>query len=146
MLQGLDTLSLRLKVHCENALALARALADDPRVAAVGYPGLASSPHFERAQRLFGGRAGAVLTLRLGSLARAFALINALKSARRVANLGETHTLVIHPASTIFREYQPEDRLSLGVSDDLVRVSVGLELFPVILADFRQALTSAEKE
>jgi O-acetylhomoserine (thiol)-lyase len=146
MLQGLDTLSLRLKVHCENALALARALTDDPRVAAVGYPGLASSPHFERAQRLFGGRAGAVLTLRLGSLARAFAFINALRSARRVANLGETHTLVIHPASTIFREYQPEDRLSLGVSDDLVRVSVGLEPFPVILADFQQALASAEKE
>jgi O-acetylhomoserine (thiol)-lyase len=95
---------------------------------------------------LFGGRAGAVLTLRLGSRARAFAFINALKSARRVANLGETHTLVIHPASTIFREYQPEDRLSLGVSDDLVRVSVGLEAFPAILADFRQALASAEKE
>jgi O-acetylhomoserine (thiol)-lyase len=146
MLQGLDTLSLRLKVHCENALALARALADDPRVAAVGYPGLASSPHFERAQRLFGGRAGAVLTLRLGSLARAFAFINALKRARRVANLGETRTLVLHPASTIFREYQPEDRLSLGVSDDLVRVSVGLEPFPAILADFQQALASAQKE
>ncbi|MGO9289308.1 MAG: PLP-dependent transferase, partial [Polyangia bacterium] len=72
--------------------------------------------------------------------------INALKSARREANLGETHTLVIHPASTIFREYQPEDRLSLGVSDDLVRVSAGLEAFPVILADFQQALTSAQKE
>ncbi|MGC9986293.1 MAG: PLP-dependent transferase [Polyangia bacterium] len=124
----------------------ARALADDPRVAAVGYPGLASSPHFERAQRLLGGRAGAVVTLRLGSLARSFAFINALKSARRVANLGETHTLVLHPASTIFREYQPEDRLSLGVSDDLVRMSVGLEPFPGILADFRQALASAEKE
>jgi O-acetylhomoserine/O-acetylserine sulfhydrylase-like pyridoxal-dependent enzyme len=63
-----------------------------------------------------------------------------------VANLGETHTLVIHPASTIFREYQPEDRLSLGASDDLVRVSVGLEAFPAILADFQQALASAEKE
>jgi len=146
MLQGLDTLSLRMKVHCENGLALAQVLADDPRVAAVGYPGLPSSPHFERVERLFGGRAGAVLSLRLGSLARAFAFINALTNVRRVANLGETRTLVIHPASTIFREYQPEDRLSLGVPDDLVRVSVGLEPLSAILADFQQALASAQKE
>jgi O-acetylhomoserine (thiol)-lyase len=146
MLHGLDTLSLRMKVHGENARALAQALVDDPRVQAVGYPGLPSSPHFERVQSLFGGQSGAVLTLRLGSPARAFAFINALKQARRVANLGETHTLVIHPASTIFREYQAEDRVSLGVPEDLVRVSVGLQPFPDILADFQQALDAAHKE
>jgi O-acetylhomoserine (thiol)-lyase len=146
MLQGLDTLPVRLKVHVENAQELARHLADDPRVQAVGYPGLPNSPYVERVQRLFGGRAGAILTLRLGSLAKAFACINALKGARRVANLGETHTLVIHPASTIFREYAPDDRLALGVPDDLVRVSVGLEPFATILADFQQALAVAQKE
>jgi O-acetylhomoserine (thiol)-lyase len=63
-----------------------------------------------------------------------------------VANLGETRTLVIHPGSTIFREYAAEDRLSLGVPDDLVRVSVGLEPLPEILADFQQALAAAQKE
>jgi O-acetylhomoserine (thiol)-lyase len=144
MLQGLDTLPIRLKTHVKNAQALAQVLAENLRVTAVGYPGLPSSPYFERTQRLLGGRAGAVLTLRLGSLPRAFAFVNALKNARRVANLGETHTLVIHPASTIFREYAPEDRLSLGVPDDLIRVSVGLEPFPTILADFQQALAVAQ--
>ena len=146
MLQGLDTLPLRLKTHVENAHALAQALSSDARVAAVGYPGLPGSPYFERTQRLFGGRAGAILTLRLDKLSRAFAFINALRSVRRVANLGETRTLVIHPGSTIFREYAPADRLSLGVPDDLVRVSVGLEPFPAILADFQQALAAAQKE
>jgi O-acetylhomoserine (thiol)-lyase len=146
MLNGLDTLPLRLKTHVENARALAGALAKDGRVVAVGYPGLPGSPYFERAQRLFGGRAGAILTLRLGNLPRAFACINALKNVRRVANLGETRTLVIHPASTIFREYSAEDRLTLGVPDDLIRVSVGLEPFSTILTDFQQALTVAHKE
>ena len=146
MLQGLDTLPLRLKTHVDNAQALAHALAQDGRVAAVGYPGLPGSPYFERAQRLFGGRAGAILTFRLGKLAKAYACINALQNVRRVANLGETRTLVIHPASTIFREYPPEDRISLDVPDDLIRVSVGLESFPAILADFQQALAVAQKE
>jgi len=146
MLQGLDTLPLRLKTHVENAQALAQALAEDSRAAAVSYPGLPGSPYFERAQRLLGGRAGAILTLRLGNRAKAFAFINALTNVRRVANLGETRTLVIHPASTIFREYTPEDRTSLDVPDDLVRVSVGLEPFPAILADFQQALAVAHKE
>jgi O-acetylhomoserine (thiol)-lyase len=146
MLQGLDTLPVRMKVHVDNAQALAQALADDKRVKAVTYPGLADSPDCERAKRQFGGRAGAILTLRLGSSARSFAFINALKSARRVANLGETRTLVIHPASTIFREYGPDDRLALGVPDDLVRVSVGLEPFATILDDFQQALAVSQKE
>lgn len=146
MLQGLDTLSVRLKTHVENAITLAQVLSTDTRVSEVGYPGLPSSPHFERSQRLFGGRAGAVLTLRLGSLGKAFTFINALKTVRRVANLGETRTLVIHPASTIFREYAPDDRHSLGVPDDLVRVSVGLEPISDIVTDFQQALAVAQKE
>ena len=146
MLHGLDTLPLRLKTHVENAKALAHALAEDSRVAAVDYPGLPGSPYFARVQHLFGGRAGAVLTLHLGNRPKAFAFINALKNARRVANLGETRTLVIHPASTIFREYPYEDRLSLGVPDHMVRVSVGLEDFSTILSDFQQALAVADKE
>ena len=146
MLQGLDTLSVRLKTHVDNAIALAEVLSTDARVTEVGYPGLPSSPYFARSQRLFGGRAGAVLTLRLGTLAKAFTFINALKTVRRVANLGETRTLVIHPASTIFREYTPDDRHSLGVPDDLVRVSVGLEPISDIVADFQQALAIAQKD
>jgi O-acetylhomoserine (thiol)-lyase len=146
MLQGLDTLPLRLRAHVGNALGLAKALGEDRRVLAVSYPGLPSSPYFERARHLFAGHGGAILTLRLGSLSKAFAFINGLKKARRVANLGETRTLVIHPASTIFREYGPEDRLALGVPDDLIRVSVGLEPLSAILTDFQQALAVSQKE
>ena len=143
MLQGLDTLSVRMSIQCRNASQLAEALHRDGRVKGVSYPGLSHSPFFDRVQRLLGGKAGAILTIRLGTRERAFAFINALKHAKRVANLGETRTLVIHPASTIFREYEPADREVLGVPDDLVRVSVGLESYETIQADFQQALTSA---
>lgn len=146
VLQGLETLSARMRLHCENALGLANFLRQRSDVAAVNYPGLPDSPHFERVQRYLGGKGGGLLTLGLGSQKRAFAFINNLRRARLVANLGETRTLVIHPASTIFREYDQADRHRMGVPDDLVRVSVGIEDLSTIVEDFRQALESSHKE
>jgi len=145
MLQGLDTLSLRLKVHCENALALAQALADDPRVAAVGTRAWPVRPILNGHSACLAGEPvrfllcdWAVLPGRSPSSTRSRA--PAAWPIWRDPHPGDS------PGLDDLREYQPEDRLSLGVSDDLVRASVGLEPFPVILADFRQALASAEKE
>ncbi len=146
MLQGLETLSARMRLHCENARYLAVALQSHPAVQSVRYPGLETSPYHERAQRYFGGAGGGILTLRLGRKDRAFGFINSLERVRLAANLGEPRTLVIHPASTIFHEYGPADRDSLGVPDDLVRLSVGIEDFPALLEDVRHALDRVNEE
>ncbi len=140
---GLDTLALRMERHCANATAVARSLAEDARVAEVRYPGLPSHPDHAVARRQFGGRFGGLLTVRLGDKARAFRFVNGLKLARNLANLGDTRTLVVHPASTICRDATPEQRVAMGVSDDLVRFSIGLEHADDILADLGQALERA---
>lgn len=87
-----------------------------------------------------GGMAGGVITLRTGSRGAAFRLLNALKYAKLVSNIGDTKTLAIHPASTIFAHASPEQKRSAGVYDDLVRVSVGLENAEDLIADFENAL------
>ncbi|MBN1359382.1 MAG: O-acetylhomoserine aminocarboxypropyltransferase/cysteine synthase [Sedimentisphaerales bacterium] len=141
MLQGLETLSLRMVRHCENARALALLLRDHPAVRRVDYPGLDDSPYRSRTVEQFGGRGGALLTLGLGSQERAFRFINALRLARNVANIGDAKTLVIHLASTIFREFDVETRMRMGVNADTVRVSVGIEDIDDIKGDFECALT-----
>jgi O-acetylhomoserine (thiol)-lyase len=137
---GLDTLALRMERHCANAAAVARALAADPRVSEVRYPGLPSHPDHAIAARQFGGRFGGLLAVRLGDKARAFRFINALKRARNVANLGDARTLVIHPASTFCRDATPDERRAMGVTEDLVRLSIGLEHADDIWEDIAQAL------
>jgi O-acetylhomoserine (thiol)-lyase len=112
----------------------------------VNYPGLETSVFHDRVRRYFGGLGGGIVTLRLGDKARAFRFIDGLEHARRAANLGETRTLVIHPASTIFHEYEVADRERLGVPDDLVRLSVGIEDFPTLVEDVRQALDRINQE
>ncbi len=140
---GLETLALRMERHCSNALALARALSGHAGVEAVGYPGLETSPWHAIARHQFGGRYGGLLTLRLGSRERCFKACRALRLARNAANLGDARTLVIHPASTIYRDTDEKARLAAGVTDDLLRVSVGIETTADILADFDQALAAA---
>jgi O-acetylhomoserine (thiol)-lyase len=135
-----------MRLHSENALGLATFLRQRSDVSAVNYPGLADSPFRERVQRYLGGKGGGLLTLGLGSQPRAFAFINNLRRVKRAANLGETQTLIIHPASTIFREYDQADRQRMGVPDDLVRVSVGIEDLSTIVEDFQQALDASHKE
>jgi len=138
--EGLETLALRMERHCSNALRVAQFLHSHPKVSWVNYPGLADSPFFEVANRQFKGRFGGLLTFGLADKAGAFRLINGLRLAKNLANIGDTKTLVIHPASTICADYSPEVKALMGVSEEQVRVSVGIEDIEDILKDFTTAL------
>ena len=138
--EGLETLALRMERHCRNALRLAQFLAAHEKVRWVNYPGLPDSPFFEVANRQFKGRFGGVFTFGLEDKASAFRLINGLRLAKNLANIGDTKTLVIHPASTICADYDAEVKALMGVSEELVRVSVGIEDIDDILEDFATAL------
>jgi O-acetylhomoserine (thiol)-lyase len=138
--EGVETLALRMERHCANALQLARFLAAHPAVDWVNYPGLEESPYHEVAGRLYGGKYGGLLTFGVADKAAAFRFINGLRLARNLANIGDAKTLVIHPASTICCDYNPEEWALMGVSNELVRVSVGLEAIDDILEDFGEAL------
>ena len=126
-LSGVETLALRVERHCANADALARFLADHPSVKSVHYPGLPDDPGYAAAQALFGGRYGGMLTFEVESQETAFQVINHLRLAQNLANIGDAKTLVIHPASTIYHNFSPQERELMGVTDGLIRVSVGLE-------------------
>jgi len=139
-LTGIEGLALRMEAHCRNAMALAEYLAAHPKVAWVNYPGLASNPYHAVASKLFGGRYGGVLTVGLGDRDRAMKLVTGTSLAQNLANIGDSRTLVIHPASTIFQEFPPEERDAQGVPDDLVRISAGVESTRDIIADFESAL------
>ena len=140
MLQGLETLTVRMSKHCENALLLAQYLQNHPMVSWVNYPGLSHSRYHGRVKKLFYGLGGGVLTFGLGTKDRAFRFIDSLKLARNLANLGDAKTLVIHPASTIFHEFTDSENEKMGVKEDMVRVSVGIEDFEDIQKDFDQAI------
>lgn len=137
---GTESLAVRMEQHCKNALKVAEFLSRGGKVEAVRYPGLATHPDYSVAKRQFGERYGGLLTLRLGSRERCFQFINKLKLAQNLANLGDVRTLVIHPASTFCRELNEEGRRAVGVSEDLVRLSIGLEHGDDIIADLEQSL------
>jgi O-acetylhomoserine (thiol)-lyase len=138
--EGIQTLALRMERHCSNALALAQFLRKHPKVAWVSYPGLEDSPGHAVATRLYGGLYGGLLTFGTGDKASAFKVINGLRLARNLANIGDAKTLVIHPASTICADYNAEEKALLGVTEDLIRVSTGLEHVNDIIEDFGRAL------
>jgi O-acetylhomoserine (thiol)-lyase len=138
--EGIETLALRMERHCTNAAQLAQYLGGHATVRWVNYPGLADSPYHETATRQYGGRYGGVLTFGLPDKAAAFRFINALRLAKNLANIGDAKTLVIHPASTICSDYGPEEKALMGVTEELVRVSVGIEAIEDIIADFARAL------
>ncbi|NTX99743.1 O-acetylhomoserine aminocarboxypropyltransferase/cysteine synthase family protein [Deinococcus sp. JMULE3] len=143
-LQGLETLSLRAERHAQNAHALASWLASHPDVARVTYPGLSNHPHFDRAQHYLPRGAGAVLTFELrGGRAAGEAFIRSVALAQHVANVGDTRTLVIHPASTTHSQLEEAAQRAAGVTPGLVRVSVGIEHIDDIREDFAQALAAA---
>lgn len=143
MLQGLETLSGRMQKHCTNALRLAEYLKEHDKVNWVNYPGLADSVFYDRVLRLFGGKGGGLLTFGLGDKEKAFKFIDSVKLAKNLANLGDAKTLVLHPASTIFHEFSAEEQRRMDVTDDMVRVSVGIEDFEDIKNDFEQAIEKA---
>ena len=138
--EGVQTLALRMERHCSSALALARFLKQHPKVTWVSYPGLEDSPQHAVATRLYGGRYGGLLAFGTGDKASAFKVINGLKLAKNLANIGDAKTLVIHPASTICADYNAEEKALMGVTEDLVRVSVGIEDCRDVVDDFKQAL------
>ncbi len=137
---GIETLGVRMERHCSNALELARFLEQLDADIQVGYPGLEAHPYHEVAKRQFHDRYGGIITLRVGSKEKAFAIINALKLALIVSNIGDTKTLVIHPASTIAVHLNKEEREKSGVYDDMIRISVGIEDIEDLKEDFRQAI------
>jgi O-acetylhomoserine (thiol)-lyase len=143
MLQGLETLSVRMARHCENAVKLADYLQSHTKVSWVNYPGLPGGRFHGIAAKLFGGRAGGLLTFGLGDRKRAFRFIDSVKLANNQANLGDAKTLVLHPSSTIFHEFSSAEQKKMGVSEDMVRVSVGIEDFEDIGIDFEQAVEKA---
>ncbi|WP_412028887.1 O-acetylhomoserine aminocarboxypropyltransferase/cysteine synthase family protein [Deinococcus yunweiensis] len=143
-LQGLETLSLRAERHAQNTAALASWLAAHPDVKTVTYPGLSNHPHYDRAQHYLPRGAGAVLTFELrGGRAAGEAFIRSVKLAQHVANVGDTRTLVIHPASTTHSQLDEVTQEAAGVTPGLVRVSVGIEHIDDIREDFAQALAAA---
>ena len=139
---GLETLGLRMERHCRNALELAEFL-DTFEGITVNYPGLKASPYYEVARKQFSKGYGAIITFRVGSRQRAFKIINSLKIPLIVSNIGDTKTLVIHPASTIALHLSEEERETSGVYDDLIRVSVGIEDIEDLKEDFRAAIESS---
>ncbi len=147
LVQGLETLSLRVDRHCENALALARWLRKDPRVEWVWYPGLEEHSHHAAAKTyLRSGHFGGIVVFGVkGGLEAGRAFIDNVQLASHVANVGDARTLVIHPASTTHEQLGPDEQKESGVTPGLVRVSVGIEHIDDILEDFDIALNAATK-
>ena len=140
LLQGLETLSLRVQRHLDNTLALARWLQSHDAVAWVNYPGLEDHPTHELAKRYLTHGFGCVLTFGVkGGFEKAVKFIDSVKLASHLANVGDAKTLVIHPASTTHQQLSEEEQASAGVTADMVRVSVGIEHIDDIEADFSQA-------
>jgi len=143
LLQGLETLSLRVERQAQNTLALARRLQERDDVSWVSYPGLEDHPWHERARRYLRNGFGCILTFGIkGGEAAGRAFIDSLELASHLANVGDSKTLVIHPASTTHQQLTESEQLSCGVSPDLIRVSVGIEHIDDILADFEQAFAA----
>lgn len=141
LVQGLETLSLRLERHVENAQALAEWLEQHPKVEYVNYPGLKSSKYYALAQKYFPKGPGAVLTFKLkGAPENADVLIDNVQLLSHVANVGDVKSLIIHPAATTHEQLSPEEQKATGVAPGLVRIAVGIEHIEDIKADLQQAL------
>lgn len=146
ILQGLETLPVRIKQHSENALALAEWLESRDEVAWVNYPGLKSSKYYELAQQyLPKGQSGIVTFGVKGGFEAAKQLTDATKIFSLLANIGDTKSLIIHPASTTHQQLKEEEQASAGVTQDLIRLSVGLEDVADLKADLDQAFAAVDK-
>ncbi len=137
---GLETLNARYRVQSANALYLAQKLLTLPQIKKVGYVGLEDNPYHTLARRQFGHTAGAMITIDLESKEACYRLINNLKLVRRATNLFDNKTLAIHPASTIFGNFNDEERAAMDVLDTTIRLSVGLEDMDDIFNDIKQSV------
>ena len=142
--QGMETLSLRMERHLDNASAVARFLAEHSAVESVDYAGLPGHPQHEIARRTLGGRSGSVFALTVrGGLPAAQRFVDSLRVFSRMTNIGDVRSMVLHPGTTTHGSFTPELRARLGIDDGLVRLSVGIETVADLIADLDQALAAA---
>ena len=145
-LQGLETLKLRMDCHSRNALEVARFLSAHPNVAWVNYPGLETNRYYALARKYLPKGAGAIMSFGIrGGLDAGKRFIESLQLFSHLANVGDAKSLVIHPASTTHQQLSDEEKQACGISNDLIRLSVGIEEIEDILWDLDQALASASK-
>jgi O-acetylhomoserine (thiol)-lyase len=144
LLQGIETVALRIERHVENARRVAEFLRDDPRVASVSYAGFPESPYYSLVQKYLGGRACSLLTFTIrGGHDAGTRFYDALRLFKRLVNLGDAKSLACHPASTTHRQMSPEEQRLAGVGPETLRLSVGIEHIDDILSDLDQALGHA---
>ena len=144
ILQGLETLPLRMERHCDNALAVADYLQRHRKVAWVKFAGLPDSPYYELAQKYTGGRPSALLTFGIrGGFDAGVKFYDALKMFLRLVNIGDVKSLAAHPASTTHRQLSAAELESAGVTPDMIRLCIGIEHIDDIIADLDQALAAA---
>ncbi len=141
ILQGIETLALRMERHCDNAAAVAKYLSEHPRVAWVNYAGLPDSPYYALAQKYTGGRPSGLLTFGIhGGFDAGVRFYDALKLFKRLVNIGDAKSLAAHPASTTHRQLNDAELDAAGVTPDMIRLCVGIEDITDIIADLEQAL------
>lgn len=144
IMQGLETLALRMERHCENATLVAQHLSQHPQVEWVNYAALEDSPHRATCERITGGRAAGIVSFGIkGGLEAGSRFIDALQMILRLVNIGDAKSLACHPASTTHRQLNPEELESAGVTEEMVRISVGIEHIDDIIADIDQALEAS---
>jgi len=145
IMQGIETLSLRMERHTENAMAVAKYLEAHDGVEWVSYAGLESSPYYDLAQKYTNGRPSALMTFGIkGGFDAGVKFYDALKIFKRLVNIGDAKSLAAHPASTTHRQLTDEELKSAGVSPDMIRICVGIEHIDDIIADLEQAITAAK--
>jgi O-acetylhomoserine (thiol)-lyase len=145
LIQGLETLHLRMERHSTNGLQVAEYLENHPHVSWVNYPGLASSPNYAKAQKYLAKGCGAILTFGVkGGYKAAVKFIDSLKLFSHLANVGDAKSLVIHPASTTHQQLSQEQQIASGVNPELIRLSIGIENVNDLITDLDQALQAAE--
>ena len=144
LLQGLETLGLRIERHCDNALAVAKFLRSHPQVTWVKYAGLEDSEYYELCKKITGGKASGILSFGIkGGKDAGAKFIDALQMILRLVNIGDAKSLACHPASTTHRQLSEDELATAGVTDDMVRLSIGIEHIDDIVADISQALDAA---
>ena len=144
ILQGIQTLPLRMERHCDNAMAVANYLQEHPRVAWVNYAGLPTSPYYDLAQKYTGGKPSALMTFGIkGGFEAGVKFYDALKLFLRLVNIGDTKSLAAHPASTTHRQLSDEELAAAGVTPDMIRLCIGIEHIDDIIADLDQALAAS---
>ncbi len=145
LLQGVETVALRVERHVQNALRVAEALRKDPRVAWINYAGFPESQYFPLVQKYLAGKACSLLTFGVhGGAEAGMRFYNALSLVKRLVNLGDAKSLACHPASTTHRQMTPREQFKAGVMPEMIRLSVGIEHVDDILADIDQALAAAQ--